>query len=271
MGSPAVAIPFIAKVAFGLVASKVVAKITGSDLLGMVAGLGAGAAFGPGGLIGAEGAAGASAIGTDLGSALASTADTVAGGAELFGGAEQFAGMAGSFVPETASALAPSFGSASNLFSSESILPSLSSSGMEALAGETAGSLARPLAETAAGGSTGFLDKTSNWIEKNPLVAMAGMGAISGGANAQAMEEERDWREKQNERGYAEDAKRYDREHQTIDPNDVTKLSDVNKRLSEGGYKSQYQKLMDQGYTPMYKGPVLPNYARMLKPEEQQP
>lgn len=247
----AAAVPVIAKVVIGAVVSKVVTKMTGNSLVGAIAGMGVGGLMGPEGLMsGAEAAGAAGETAAQLGPV---AAETVYGGSQVLdmsGGTEGLLGSYGqSAVPmaETAATTVASSAPSATQAISESAKPG---GGLLSSAGD-------------------LMTKAEDWMTKHPGLVETGSKVLGGVAQSMEAQEQRDWEEEQLKEGRdwrSKEAEReYERTHQTVDPSQVRSLSDVNQSLAQGGYQSQYQRLMDQGPQAQRTGPVLPNYKLMLE------
>jgi hypothetical protein len=222
----------------GAVVSKVVTKITGNELLGAMAGMGAG------GLMDLAGGATATAVGGAEAAAGAAAPDVVAGGAEgLLSG--EAAKLAGGYAAEPITAQAAE-------------AAALAPGGTAHVGGAVADTVAQATksATTAGdrGGIMGLLEKGGQFMEKHPQLTKAAGGILSGMAESKEREEEREWAEEEGQR-------RYEREHQTFDPSKVRSLDDVNLSV---GYRP-YQTLSSTAQRERITEPTLPNYRQMLE------
>jgi len=250
-------VTFLAKAAVGMVVSKIVGKITGSELLGALAGGFVGAGFGFDSATGAmswsnplEGLGAASAssgvasvgvdpaglVGDAMGGASDFTMGAVTGGADL-----STVNMMGGAITDTVSSGAGS---------------GIASMGSQTLMGAAAPSVAA----AAAPASGGMLSDATGWLDKHPTLAKIGGDLVSGALSPDKI----DMIEAQGDQDRLTLIERQKQElaaKQAVDPNALAgRLDSVNQGVFAGGYQPGSLQSALSGFTPGYSTMNSPNY-----------
>lgn len=250
-------VALIAKAAVGMVVSKVVGKITGSELLGALAGgfVGAGFQFNPTtgamswsnpveGLFGASSSAasGVASVGVDP----ASLIGDVSSGASDFG--------LGAITNSADVAGANLMGSAVTDTVASGTGSGIANMGSQALMGAAA-----PTAASATQ-APGMLTKATDWMEKNPGLTKIGGDLISGALSPDKIDQI-EAKGDQDRLTLIEKQKQELAAKQAVDPNALAgRLDAINQNLFTGGYRNSAFQSALSGFTPGYSTMTSPNY-----------